>query len=92
MKCGKISLSNNHNNHKDHNNPKSKTFPKKNHLLYIWLKKVNSNLICACEMWGQTQNNLLFERISNLQVKALRVTNFKRKDAPTDPLFKDNKY
>ena len=43
-------------------------------------------------MWGQTQNNLLFERISNLQVKALRVTNFKRKDALTDPLFKDNKY
>lgn len=43
-------------------------------------------------MWGQTQNNLLFERILNLQVKALRVTNFKRKDAPTDPLFKDNKY
>ena len=42
-------------------------------------------------MWGQTQNNLLFERISNLQVKALRVTNFKSKDAPTDPLFKDNK-
>ena len=37
---------------------------------------------------GQNQNKTLFQRISNLQEKALCIINFKWHDTPTDPLFK----
>ena len=55
------------------------------------LKERNSHLIYACKIWGQNQNNTLFEIISNLQEKAFRIINFKWQDTPTDPLFKENK-
>ena len=45
----------------------------------------------ACEIWGQNQNNTLFQRISRLQEKTLRIINFKRHGTPSDPLFKENK-
>ena len=51
----------------------------------------NSHLINACEIWSQNQNNTLFQRISRLQEKALRIINFKRHDTSSDPLFKENK-
>ena len=48
-------------------------------------------MINACKIWGQNQNNTLFQRISRLQEKALRIINFKQHDTPSDPLFKENK-
>ena len=38
------------------------------------------HLIHACEIWGQNQNNTLFQRISRLQEKVLHIINFKRHD------------
>ena len=49
------------------------------------------HLIHACEIWGQKQNNKLFQRISHLQEKALCIINFKLHDTFTDPLFKEDK-
>ena len=57
----------------------------------IYYSLFNSHIIYACEIWGQNQNNILFRKISELQKKSLRLINFKCYDAPTDPLFKDNK-
>ena len=54
------------------------------------MKEINSHLIYGCKIWGQNQNNTLFERISNLQEKVFRIINFKRQDAPNNPLFKEN--
>ena len=57
----------------------------------IYYSLFNSHLIYACEIWGQNQNNVFFRKISELQKKSLRLINFKCYNAPTDPLFKDNK-
>ena len=50
-----------------------------------------SHLISACEIWGQNQNNTLFQRVSRSQEKALCIINFKLHDTPSDKLFKENK-
>ena len=55
----------------------------------IYYSLFNSHLIYACEIWGQIQNNTLFQRILRLQEKALRIINFKQHDTPSDPLFKE---
>ena len=45
----------------------------------------------ACEIWGQEQNNALFEKLIKLQEKALRIINFENFDENANILFKDNK-
>lgn len=45
----------------------------------------------ACEIWHQNQNNIIFQRISNLQENAFRIFSKKRDDAPADPLFKEKR-
>ena len=57
----------------------------------IYYSLFNSHLIYACEIWGQNQNNTLYQRISGLQEKALRIVHFEWHDTPSDLLFKENK-
>ena len=57
----------------------------------IYYSLFNSHLIYSCKIQGQNQNNTLFQRISRLQEKVLRIINFKWHDAPKDPLFKESK-
>ena len=57
----------------------------------IYFAIFNSHLIYACEIWGQEQNNTLFEKLIKLQEKALRTINFKNFDENANILFKDNK-
>ena len=62
------------------------------HLLQtIYYSIFNSHLIYACEIWGQNQNNLRFTKLTKLQNKALKVTNFQSSDSPTGPLYQENK-
>ena len=69
------------------------------HLLQtIYYSIFNSNLIYACEIWGQNQNNLRFTKLKKklLQNKALKVINFQSSDSPSDsdssgPLYQENK-
>ena len=62
-------------------------------LRIIYDSLFNSHLIYACEIyWVQKQKNTLFQRISRLQEKALRIIRlFERHDTPSDPPFKENK-
>ena len=48
-------------------------------------------MIYASEIWGQNHYNTLFQIISRLKEKALRIINFKWHYTPSDSLFKENK-
>ena len=60
-------------------------------LWIIYYSVFNSQLIYACEIWGQNQNSLPFTKLTKLQNKAWKVINFQSSDSPTGPLYQENK-
>ena len=57
------------------------------HLLRaIYYSIFYSHLIYASKVWEQNQNNLLFNKLTKLQNKVLRLINFQPSKTPTGPL------
>ena len=62
------------------------------HLLRtIYYSIFNVHLIYACEVWEQKQNNLILNKLTKLQNKALRLMNFQPLKTPTGLLYHANK-
>ena len=71
-------------------------FAKTRHYIPIFLLKTvyyslfNSHLIYACQIWGQTKNDL-FRKIEKLQDKILRIINFLPKGTPINDTYENSK-
>ena len=57
----------------------------------IYYSFLNSYVICASEIWGQNQNNLLVRKLIKLQDKVLKLINFQPLNAPAGPPYQENK-
>ena len=56
----------------------------------IYYSLFNSHLVYACEVWGQ-KNTVLYQKILNLQNKAIKIINFDRNNKNIRELYKENK-
>ena len=54
----------------------------------IYYSLFNSYLIYACQVWGQNKKYL--EKLSTLQVRTIRIINFKQHDHSVDELYNTN--
>ena len=50
-----------------------------------------SQLIYACEIWGQNQTNHLSKKLLHLQEKAIRMINFQPQTSSSNNLFTENR-
>ena len=57
-------------------------------LKIIYYSLFSSDLIYACQMWGQNMKYL--EQLSTLQKKAIKIINFIQHDHPADELYNGN--
>ena len=62
----------------------------KEELRSIYHAKFSSHLTYNCEVWGQS-NNMHISKICKLQNKAMRIINFQDFNAPSKPLYIENK-
>ena len=68
---------------------KIRHYVSKNTLRMIYFGIFSSLLTYGSQIWGQLKNKHM-KRIENLQNKAIRVINFAKFNAPSNPLYKDS--